>query len=242
MLADQRRPGDDQADRVWRSPSAASRRAGSTPSPPRAAHRPAASPCRLRPGRASPPPQSSTRLGHSVTVYERDEAPGGLLRFGVPDAKLEKWMIDRRVAAARGRGRSSSSATSTSGATSPSTSCAPSTTRVVIAIGSRVPRDLEVPGRELDGVHFAMDYLYQRNRYVARDAGPLGRDAEPDRVISAAGKHVVVDRRRRHRHGLRLERAARGRRRRADARRLPELPPTRPLPGHAVAAAAASAR
>jgi glutamate synthase (NADPH/NADH) small chain len=66
----------------------------------------------------------------------------------------------------------------------------------VIATGARVPRDLPVPGRELPGVHFAMDYLYQRNRFVARELGPLPSGAPPapeaDAVISAAGKHVVV--------------------------------------------------
>src|SRR5205823_4290826 len=61
---------------------------------------------------------------------------------------------------------------------------------VVIATGSRVARDIALPGRELDGVEFAMDYLYQRNRWVARSEGRFG--PEPERVISAAGRHVVV--------------------------------------------------
>ena len=65
---------------------------------------------------------------------------------------------------------------------------------VVLATGSRVPRDLQVPGRELDGVHFAMEYLYQRNRFVAREIGPEPTVAQPaaEREISAAGKDVVV--------------------------------------------------
>ena len=65
---------------------------------------------------------------------------------------------------------------------------------VVLAIGSRVPRDLPVPGRELDGVHFAMEYLYQRNRWVARELGPqvAGAPPAPVNVITAAGKHVIV--------------------------------------------------
>jgi glutamate synthase (NADPH/NADH) small chain len=124
------------------------------------------------------------KLGHFVTVYERDEGVGGLMRFGVPDAKLEKWIIDRRadVLAEEGVvfeceidvGRDVSAA-----------ELRERHDALVIAIGSRVHRDLEVPGRELDGVHFAMDYLYQRNRFVA--GGP-----EPEHVISAAGKHVIV--------------------------------------------------
>ena len=132
------------------------------------------------------------KLGHSVTVYERDEAPGGLLRFGVPDAKLEKWIIDRRVKlledegvrvrVRRRRGRRRR---------------APSELRashdaVVVAIGSRVQRDLDVPGRELAGVHFAMDYLYQRNRCGRGAGGPAHRQTPPGSVISAEGKRVVV--------------------------------------------------
>ena len=129
------------------------------------------------------------KLGHFVTVYERDEGVGGLMRFGVPDAKLEKWIIDRRadVLADEGVvfecdvdvGRDVSAA-----------ELGERHDALVIAIGSRVHRDLEVPGRDLPGVHFAMDYLYQRNRAVARMEGRPTRD--PEQVISAAGKHVIV--------------------------------------------------
>ena len=73
---------------------------------------------------------------------------------------------------------------------SPPRSCATANDAVVVAIGSRVERDFEAPGRELDGVHFAMDYLYQRNRFVARSPG--GPAPEPEHEITAAGKHVVV--------------------------------------------------
>ncbi|MDQ4040392.1 MAG: glutamate synthase subunit beta [Actinomycetota bacterium] len=129
------------------------------------------------------------KLGHAVTVYERDEGVGGLMRFGVPDAKLEKWIIDRRadLLAAEGVefrcgvdvGRDVSAA-----------QLRERHDALVVAIGSRVHRDLEVAGRELEGVHFAMDYLYQRNRAVARMEG---RPApEPQVPISAAGKHVIV--------------------------------------------------
>ena len=116
-----------------------------------------------------------------------------------------------------GRG-SSSSATSTSASTSAPSNCAPSTTRWCIAIGSRVERELEVPGRELDGVHFAMEYLYGRNRWVAESQG---RVREACRAHDHGRRQARRrDRRRRHRHGLRLQRAARGRRGRAAARRL----------------------
>ncbi len=128
-------------------------------------------------------------VGHTVVVFERDEAPGGLMRFGVPDAKLEKWMIDRRVALLEAEGiefRCGVDVGSDVGANELESSH----DATVIAVGSRVERPLEVPGADLEGVHFAMDYLYQRNRAVARAAG---RDAPlAERVITAAGKRVVV--------------------------------------------------
>ncbi|MSO41888.1 MAG: glutamate synthase subunit beta [Solirubrobacterales bacterium] len=129
------------------------------------------------------------KVGHEVTVYERDEGPGGLIRFGVPDAKLEKWIIDRRVAILEQEGINFSYDTEVGGDVS-GAELRERHDAVVLAVGSRVERDLEVPGRELDGVHFAMDYLYQRNRHVAREEGRASR--EPEHVISAAGKRVVV--------------------------------------------------
>jgi glutamate synthase (NADPH/NADH) small chain len=127
--------------------------------------------------------------GHEVTVYERDEAPGGLLRFGVPDAKLEKWIIDRRVALLEAEGITFECGVDVGRSTS-AAELRRSHDAVVIAVGSRVHRPLDVPGSELDGVHLAMDYLYQRNRHVARAEG---RPApEPERPIVAAGKRVVV--------------------------------------------------
>jgi glutamate synthase (NADPH/NADH) small chain len=129
------------------------------------------------------------KVGHRVTVYERDEAPGGMMRFGVPDAKLEKWMIDRRIAILEqegiefrynvevGRDLSVERLRTEHDA-------------VVLAIGSRVERDLDVPGRDLDGVHFAMPYLYARNRWVAESQGRPAKHAADE--ISAAGRRVVV--------------------------------------------------
>jgi glutamate synthase (NADPH) small chain len=129
------------------------------------------------------------RLGHEVTVYERDEAPGGLLRFGVPDAKLEKSIIDRRLALLEDEGVVFECNVDVG---------RDLTTRelwrrhdaLVIAIGSRVARPIDVPGADLAGVHPAMDYLYARNRWVARQEGRAARDTPED--ISAAGKRVVV--------------------------------------------------
>jgi glutamate synthase (NADPH) small chain len=131
------------------------------------------------------------RAGHEVTVYERDEAPGGLLRFGIPDFKLEKWVIERRTALLEEEGvvlRCGEDPGALDGERLLAEHDA-----LVVATGSRVPRDLPVPGVELDGVHFAMDYLYQRNRGVAAAQGrPAPPPPAPEETISAAGSHVVV--------------------------------------------------
>jgi glutamate synthase (NADPH/NADH) small chain len=131
------------------------------------------------------------QVGHHVTVYERDEAPGGLMRFGVPDAKLEKWMIDRRVALLEAEGIEFEFGADV-GRTVDAAELAAAHDAVVVAIGSRVERDFAPPGRALGGVHFAMDYLYQRNRWVARAGGHEAPEPAPGEEISAAGKHVVV--------------------------------------------------
>src|SRR5205807_6080888 len=110
------------------------------------------------------------RSGHTVTVYERDEGPGGLLRFGVPDAKLEKRIIDRRVSILEIEGIEFVYDTDI-GRDITAAELQERFDAVVVAIGSRVSRDLKSPGRELSGVHFAMDYLYQRNRWVAAEEG-----------------------------------------------------------------------
>ena len=131
------------------------------------------------------------QVGHSVTVFERDEAPGGLMRFGVPDAKLEKWMIDRRVDLLAAEGIEFSYGADIGGSGMSVDSLRNQFQAVVVATGSRIPRDLEVPGRGLDGVHDAMDYLYQRNRYVATiTGGPAG--PEPEVEISAKDRDVIV--------------------------------------------------
>ncbi|MHB8468592.1 MAG: glutamate synthase subunit beta [Gaiellaceae bacterium] len=122
--------------------------------------------------------QELNRSGHRVTVFERDEAGGGLLRFGVPDFKIEKTVVERRLAQLEAEG-----VVFEYGVEIAEPAQLEGFDAVVLATGARVPRDLPVPGRELDGVHFALEYLYQRNRAVAESAEP---------TISAAGKHVIV--------------------------------------------------
>jgi glutamate synthase (NADPH) small chain len=130
------------------------------------------------------------RAGHSIVVFERDEGVGGLMRFGVPDHKLEKWYIDRRVGILEQEGIEFRCGVEVGSEVS-CESLRRDYDAVVLTIGSRVQRDLDVPGRDLGGVCFAMDYLYQRNRYVASSEGrpALATGEDP---ITAAGKHVIV--------------------------------------------------
>jgi glutamate synthase (NADPH/NADH) small chain len=138
--------------------------------------------------------QQLRRSGHAVTLFERDEAGGGLVRFGVPDFKIEKWIVERRVQQLADEGVVLRFGVDVG--VDISVEELKTFDAVVIATGARVPRDLPVPGRDLGGIHFAMDYLYQRNRHVARELGPQMTGApEPpagDAVITAAGKHVIV--------------------------------------------------
>ncbi len=139
--------------------------------------------------------QQLNRAGHTVTVLERDEAGGGLVRFGVPDFKIEKTVVERRIAQLEAEGVEFRFGVDV-GVDVDANELRESHDAVVIATGSRVPRDLPVPGRDLPGVHFAMEYLYQRNRFVARELGPPVPGAppapDPGETITAAGKHVVV--------------------------------------------------
>jgi glutamate synthase (NADPH/NADH) small chain len=137
--------------------------------------------------------QQLARAGHSVTVFERDEAGGGLVRFGVPDFKIEKTVVERRVEQLAAEGVEFRFGVNV-GVDVDAGELRATHDAVVIATGARVPRDLPVPGRELDGVHFAMEYLYGRNRWVARQYGPQmpGAPEPPAKPITAAGKHVIV--------------------------------------------------
>ena len=126
--------------------------------------------------------QELNRAGHSVTLLERDETGGGLMRFGVPDFKIEKTVIERRLRQLADEGVEFRYGVDV-GVDIGADELLESYDAVVLATGSRVPRDLPVPGRELDGVHYAMEYLYGRNRAIAGSAEP---------TITAAGKHVIV--------------------------------------------------
>lgn len=132
--------------------------------------------------------------GHLVTVFERDDAPGGLLRYGIPDFKLEKWVIDRRIAVLEEEGvvfRCHANV----GVNVPINDLLREYNAIVLAGGSTTPRNLDIPGRELKGVHFAMDFLKQNNKRVAgRDPlanGTIESNVYPSE-IHAAGKQVVV--------------------------------------------------
>ncbi len=135
--------------------------------------------------------QQLNHAGHTVVVFERDEGLGGLLRFGVPDAKLEKWMIDRRTEVLEQEGIEFRCGVDV-GVDVTVDDLREDFDAVVVAVGSRVPRLAEIEGEELTGVHAAMDYLYQRNRAVAREEGRVAVDVPDEEVITAAGKHVVV--------------------------------------------------
>ena len=128
--------------------------------------------------------QQLRRAGHEVTLFERDEAAGGLVRFGVPDFKIEKHVVERRVEQLVAEGVELRCGVDV-GSDVTVEELRERFEAVVLATGSRVPRDLPAPGRELTGIHPALEYLYVRNRAVA--AG----DPSPG-PITAAGKHVVV--------------------------------------------------
>jgi len=138
--------------------------------------------------------QQLRRAGHGVVIFERDEAPGGLLRFGIPDFKIEKTVVQRRVQQLVNEGIELRCGVDV-GRDLPVIDLLDGFDATIIATGSRVPRDLPVEGRGLHGIHFAMDYLYQRNRWVASQQGPepaVPAAGPASEQIVAAGKHVVV--------------------------------------------------
>ena len=122
--------------------------------------------------------------GHSVTVHERDDAPGGLLRYGIPDFKLEKWVIDRRIKLLEAEGIVFK-CNSHIGVNVKIDALLHDNNAVVIAAGSTIPRDLTVPGRALEGVYFAMDFLKQQNKRVSN------KEVIEDSIL-ATGQDVVV--------------------------------------------------
>ena len=139
--------------------------------------------------------QQLARAGHDVVVFEKNDRIGGLLRYGIPDFKMEKDLIDRRVAQMEAEGVTFRTGVLVGSSSMPAGIISDATEvvsadalraefdAVILAGGSEVPRDLPVPGRELDGVHFALEFLIPQNKEVA------GGSQNP---ISAKGKHVVV--------------------------------------------------
>jgi glutamate synthase (NADPH/NADH) small chain len=132
--------------------------------------------------------QQLARAGHDVVVFERDDRLGGLLRYGIPDFKMEKGILDLRIAQMRAEGCSFEVSTNVE-----ADALLARFDAVVLCLGSRIPRDLPVPGRDLEGVALAMDFLEQQNRRVAGDsAAIIGATSERAGAIVATGKHVVV--------------------------------------------------
>ncbi len=140
--------------------------------------------------------QQLARAGHDVTVFEKNDRVGGLLRYGIPDFKLDKSIIDRRMEQMKAEGVKFRTSTLICGKDFPKqvTNLAKETVSadqlkkdfdaILLSGGAELPRDLPIPGRDLQGVHFAMEFLPQQNRTVAGDT-------VPNRIM-ASGKHVVV--------------------------------------------------
>ena len=122
--------------------------------------------------------------GHHVTIFERDDEPGGLLRYGIPDFKLEKWVVERRINVMKEEGVEVK-CNANVGVNISINDLLREYHAIVLAGGSTIPRDLEIPGRNLKGIYFAMDFLKQQNKKVS------GKKVNEE-FISAAGKNVVV--------------------------------------------------
>jgi glutamate synthase (NADPH/NADH) small chain len=124
------------------------------------------------------------KVGHTVTVFERADRIGGLLTYGIPDFKMEKWLVKRRLNLMAAEGITFKTNANV-GVNVSVDDLRSDFDAVVLAGGATQARDLPVPGRELDGIHFAMDYLPQQNRRVAGDT-------ITEKEITAKGKHVVI--------------------------------------------------
>lgn len=128
--------------------------------------------------------QQLARAGHSVTVYEKADRIGGLLRYGIPDFKMEKWVIDRRLDQMKAEGVQFETSVNV-GEDVTGEDLARQFDAICLALGAEQPRDLPVPGRELNGVHFAMEYLIQQNKSNAGDSLSVEQ-------ITAKGKKVII--------------------------------------------------
>ncbi|MDP9076205.1 MAG: glutamate synthase subunit beta [Bacteroidota bacterium] len=124
------------------------------------------------------------KAGHAVTVYERDDRAGGLLRYGIPDFKLEKWVVERRVEVMEKDGIEFKYNTEV-GKDISADELVRNNDAVIMAGGSTIPRNLNIPGRELKGIHFAMDFLKQQNKRVSNI------EVKAEEII-ATGKDVIV--------------------------------------------------
>lgn len=122
--------------------------------------------------------------GHSITIFERDDEPGGLLRYGIPDFKLEKWVVERRIKLMKEEGIEIK-CNANVGLNISINDILREYHAIILAGGSTIPRDLEIPGRNLNGIHFAMDFLKQQNKRVS------GKEISEEEIL-ASGKNVVV--------------------------------------------------
>lgn len=129
--------------------------------------------------------QQLNRMGHSVTLYERDDKAGGILAYGIPDFKIEKWVIERRVGQLTAEGVNIVYNTNV-GVDMPAEKLLSDYDAVVLTGGSRLARDLPVYGRQLKGIHYAMDFLMQQNAVNA------GKEISAEERILATGKNVLV--------------------------------------------------
>jgi glutamate synthase (NADPH) small chain len=122
--------------------------------------------------------------GHQVTIFERDDEPGGLLRYGIPDFKLEKWVVERRINLMKEEGVEIK-CNANVGVNISINDLLREYHAIILAGGSTIPRDLEIPGRELNGIHFAMDFLKQQNKRVSK------KEVKEENILTD-GKNVVV--------------------------------------------------
>jgi glutamate synthase (NADPH) small chain len=123
--------------------------------------------------------------GHTVTVFERDDEPGGLLRYGIPDFKLEKWVVDRRIKIMEEEGIIFQ-CNANVGVGISINDILRESHAIVLAGGSTIPRDLNIPGRELKGIHFAMDFLKQQNKRVSN------KEIDEENIFATSRNVVII--------------------------------------------------